>query len=120
MANKKDFSGINTGRVYGAIEQATSQKGQQGTVSPQEAKERMDALRTQGRKGCKAIRINMAFTPDNHQFIKILSMSTGRTMTELTNEVIEAYRNEHPEFMDKARSFLEFVNSSAFSANKEK
>ena len=64
----------------------------------------------------KAIRINMAFTPSNHEFIKVMSKATGRTMTELTNQVIEAYRNEHPEFMEKANSFLEYINSGAFSA----
>ena len=116
MASKKDFAGMNTGRVYGALEQATSKKGQQGTASPQEAEERREALNTQGRKGVKAIRINMAFTPSNHEFIKVMSKATGRTMTELTNQVIEAYRNEHPEFMEKAQGFLEFINSGAFSA----
>ena len=116
MASKKDFAGMNTGRVYGALEQATSKKGQQGTASPQEAEERREALNTQGRKGVKAIRINMAFTPSNHEFIKVMSKATGRTMTELTNQVIEAYRNEHPEFMEKANSFLEYINSGAFSA----
>ena len=116
MASKKDFAGMNTGRVYGALEQATSKKGQQGTASPQEAEERREALKTQGRKGVKAIRINMAFTPSNHEFIKVMSKATGRTMTELTNQVIEAYRNEHPEFMEKANSFLEYINSGAFSA----
>ena len=89
---KKDFAGMNTGRVYGAIEQATSKKGQQGTASPQEAQERAQDLKTQGRKGCKATRINMAFTPDNHEFIKIMARATGRTMTEFTNDVIAAYR----------------------------
>ena len=113
---KKDFAGMNTGRVYGAIEQATSKKGQQGTASPQEVTERQEALQTQGRKGAKAIRINMAFTPSNHEFIKVMSKATGRTMTELTNQVIEAYRNEHPEFMEKAQGFLEFINSGAFSS----
>ena len=116
MASKKDFAGMNTGRVYGALEQATSRKGQQGTASPQEAEERREALKTQGRKGVKAIRINMAFTPSNHEFIKVMSKATGRTMTELTNQVIEEYRNEHPEFMEKAQGFLEFINSGAFSA----
>ncbi len=116
MAVKKDFSGMNTGRVYGAIEQATSERGQQGTASPQEAEERKEALKTQGRKGAKAIRINMAFTPSNHEFIKVMAKATGRTMTELTNEVIAAYRNEHPEFMEQANSFLQFVNSGAFSS----
>ena len=108
MASKKDFAG--------AIEQATSKKGQQGTASPQEVTERQEALQTQGRKGAKAIRINMAFTPSNHEFIKVMAKATGRTMTEFANDVITAYRSEHPEFMEQANSFLQFVNSGAFSS----
>ena len=115
MAPKKDFSGIGTGRVYGSIETATSKKGQQGTASPQEIEARKEALRTQGRKGAKATRINMAFTPGNYDFIRVMARATGRTMTEFANEVITAYRNEHPEFMEQAKGFLDFVNSGAFS-----
>ena len=115
-AVKKDFAGMNTGRVYDAIEQATSPKGQQGTASPQEQRERADNLQTQGRKGCKAIRINMAFTPDNHEFIKVMAKASGRTMTEFANLVIEAYRREHPEIMEKANEFLATINSGAFSS----
>lgn len=111
---KKDFAGMNTGRVYGTLEQATSRKGQQGTASPQEQAERAEALQTQGRKGCKAIRINMAFKPQVHQFIKVMSKATGKTMTEFTNVVIEAYMTEHPELMQQAQGFLDFVNSGAF------
>ena len=107
MAGKKDFAGMNTGRVYGAIEQATSNKGQQGTASPQEAAERAANLKTQGRKGCKAIRINMAFTPENHQFIKVMSTISGKTMTEFTNFVIERYRTEHPEIYEKAKAIID-------------
>lgn len=128
MAKKQDFTQINTGRtgeaagtagkVYGAVEQATSAKGQQGTASKQEAAERAAQLKTQGRKGCKATRINMAFTPDNYDFIRVMARATGRTMTEFTNEVITAYRNEHPEFMEQANSFLQFVNSGAFSKDE--
>lgn len=136
-AAKKDFSGIIAGsrraaapakqektatpepqtgsRVFAAIEQATTTKGQQGTASPQEAAERAAELRTQGRKGCKAIRINMAFTPENHEFIKVMSKATGHTMTEFTNIVIAAFQREHPEIMQQAQSFLDTVNSGAFS-----
>ena len=116
MAGKKDFAGRNTGRVPGAISQATSNKGQQGTATPQEAEERMEALQTQGRKGVKAIRINMAFTPSNHEFIKVMAMASGKTMTEFTNLVIAAYRREHPEIMEQAKGFLATVNSGAFSS----
>ncbi len=116
MARKKDFAGINTGRVYNSIEQATSQKGQQGTASPQEQEERAADLRTQGRKGCKATRINMAFTPDNYEFIKVMAKASGKTMTEFTNLVIAAYQREHPEIMEQARAFLNTINSGAFSS----
>lgn len=114
-AKKKDFSAINTGRVYESIETATSTRGQQGTASPQEQEERAEALRTQGRKGCKAIRINMAFTPDNHEFITVMAKASGRSMTEFTNLVIAAYRREHPEIMAQAQAFLDTINSGAFS-----
>lgn len=107
MASKKDFAGMNTGRVYGAIEQATSNKGQQGTASPQEQAERAANLKTQGRKGCKAIRINMAFTPENHEFIKVMATISGKTMTEFTNLVIERYRTEHPEIFEQAKAIID-------------
>lgn len=116
MASKKDFAGMNTGRVYNSIEQATSRKGQQGKASPQEVLERKENLKTQGRKGAKADRINMAFTPSNHEFIKVMAKATGKTMTEFTNIVIAAYRNEHPEFMEQAQNFISFVNSGLFSS----
>lgn len=107
MAGKKDFAGMNTGRVYGAIEQATSRKGQQGTASPQEAQERAATLKTQGRKGCKAIRINMAFTPENHEYIKVMAKVTGKTMTEFANLAIERYRTEHPELYAQAKAIID-------------
>lgn len=107
MANKKDFAGMNTGRVFGAIEQATSNRGQQGQASPQEAAERAAELRTQGRKGCKAIRINMAFTPENHEFIKIMAKISGKTMTEFANLAIQRYREEHPELYEQAKAIID-------------
>lgn len=106
MASKKDFGAINTGRVYNALEQATSRKGQQGQASPQEQKERAAKLQTQGRKGCKATRINMAFTPDNHDFIKVMAGIKGQTMTEYANEVITRYRSEHSDLYDQAKALI--------------
>lgn len=103
----KDFENMQTGRIYSNIAQATSKKGQQGKASPQEQAERAANLKTQGRKGCKAIRINMAFTPDNHEFIKVMAKITGKTMTEFANLVIERYRTEHPEIFEEAKAIIE-------------
>lgn len=117
MAGKKDFTDLDTdlGMVFGNLEQATGKKGQQGEVTPQEKKEREEAMRTQGRKGCKAVRINMAFSSSNYNFVKTMARATGRTMTEFTNSIISAYQREHPEYMRQAEGFLEYVNSGAFS-----
>ena len=120
MASKKDFGSINIGsRVHGSIQQATSNRGQQSEASPQEAAARKEEMRTQGRKGVKAERINMAFSTGNYEFIKVMARATGKTMTEFTNLIIEAYRQEHPEIMDQARHFLDVVNSGLFSRTEE-
>lgn len=106
MAAKKDFTGVNTERVYSSIEQATAKKGKQPTISPQEAEKRAAEMRTQGRAGAKLPRINMAFSPENHEYIKIMSGVTGKTMTEFTNFVVERYREEHPELYEQAKAIL--------------
>ena len=103
----KNFDNVKSSRIYKNVEQSTSTKGQQGKASPQEQAERAANLKTQGRKGCKATRINMAFTPDNHEFIKIMAKITGQTMTEFTNLVIERYRTEHPELYQEAKAIIE-------------
>lgn len=43
---------------------------------------------TQGIKGAKAARINMAFDPDVYQYIRQEASETGFTMTRIVNEAI--------------------------------
>ena len=90
-------------------------RGQQATASKEEAETRAEEGKTQGRKGCRASRINMAFTPSNYEFLQIMSKATGNTMTKFCNLIIKAYQAEHPEFMEKAKAFLEVINSASFS-----
>ena len=49
----------------------------------------------------------MAFTPDNHEFIKVMARITGKTMTEFANYCIEQYRNEHPELYEQAKQIID-------------
>lgn len=105
----KNFEKINVDRtntVARSIERATGQKGQQATASQEEAKARRESMKTQGRKGAKATRINMAFSDSNHEYIKIMARVTGQSMTEFTNYVIEQYRTEHPEVFEQAKAFI--------------
>lgn len=109
MAKEKDFTAIKTGRVAGNIAAATSRKGSQAKASPEEAHERAEQLRTQGRAGCKAARINMAFTPSNYDFLRIMASVTGKSITEFCNLCIEQYRKDHGELYEKAQEILDAV-----------
>ena len=107
----KDFTAINTERIYGDAESAAGKPQQQSTASPEEQASRAAELRTQGRKGCKSVRINMAFSSANYSFIKIVSRVTGQNMTQLTNAIIDQYRAEHPDVYEEAKALLEKIQA---------
>ena len=121
---KKDFKDIEnkvvTQRVATVIDTATGKRGQQAAADLEEQIRRKAAGKTQGRKGCSkgGSRINLLLTDENHQFITVMARATGKSMTDFINGVITAYRNEHPEFLEQAENFINFVNAGLFS-NKE-
>lgn len=50
---------------------------------------------TQGKKGQKLKRINMAFSDVNHQFIVSESRKNGISATAFVNGILDAYRNQN-------------------------
>lgn len=115
---KKNFEGVNTGRVYEEIEKATAKTTTKKTRQSKPAAKEPIKKESQ-EPGKKSPRINLAVRPDNYEFIQVMSKATGRTMTTMINDLIAAYREEHPEFMEKAADFLAFMNSGAFSGKPE-
>lgn len=113
MAKEFDAAAVKTDRVYSDLEQATGKRQQQATASAEEIAERRENLRTQGRKGVKAVRLNVAFTPKNHQFIKVYASSTGQTTAEAVNEMIDFARTD-PRFLERAKKQLESLINNDF------
>lgn len=125
---KKDFSQVNTGRVYGTIAEATAEPEQEAaevvqeaaaqeaaqerkprrTYTEQEAAEIMQTLQTSGRKGIKLPRINLAFTPELHEYIITMSRVRGENLTQFVNYVLRQHMEEHRDIYEKA---IEFRNS---------
>ena len=82
-AKKKDFNTENIGRVYNTIADATAEepaaikapakemprRNRNTPPTADDIQEAREQGKTQGRKGCKAIRINMAFTPEVYNYI---------------------------------------------------
>lgn len=123
MANKKkDFSAVDTGRVYSAIEESLAEPAQetqkvaeaqqpqeaqnvQGKYTAQEIRALQEAGKTKGRKGVKMVRVNMAFTPTIHDYIRIMASVRGESITEFTNKVFEKSMQENAEIYKRAQEF---------------
>lgn len=73
----------------------------------QEVHERQKALATQGKRGAKAQRINMAFTPSNIDFIRIMAKLKGQTMTQFVNEILDRERENAGETYQKAKELID-------------
>lgn len=112
--SKKDFSNVNTGRVYTTIAEATAEQETQPkrkdrkTYTEQEAAEFLHDMRTTGHKGVKLPRINVAFAPDVYEYISTMSRVRGESMTTFINTVLRSYMQEHMDVYEKA---IEFKNS---------
>ena len=112
---KKDFTQVNTNPVYNAIAEATADpderqqdapaRKERRTYSPEEAAEIMQTLNTAGRKGLKLPRINMAFTPDLHEYITTMSRARGETLTEFVNKIVREHMDAHKDLYEKAIEF---------------
>lgn len=114
---KKDFSQINTGRVYNAIADATAEpeeqevqatRKQRKTYSEQEAQQALYERSTSGRKGIKLSRINMGFASDVYAYIQTMSRVSGCSMTDFVNKCLRQHMEEHKDIYDRA---IEFRNS---------
>ncbi len=106
-AKKKDFSTVDTGRVYTAIEETLAEPQQATEPAADELREIREAGKTQGRKGCKAIRFNMAFTPTVYEYIKTMARVRGESVTDFTNYVFVQSMEENAELYEKAKQFTE-------------
>lgn len=123
--SKKDFSNVAAARVLGVAEDAIApevieaddaqenmsepkKRKPRRTYNAQEAHEYRDMLKTQGRKGASAKRINLAFTDTNYNYVSTMARVRGETLTEFINLVIAESMARNAETYLKA---IEFRNS---------
>ena len=125
---KKDFSKVNTGRVYDAIAAATAEPEEKTTdklttveaqeaqekqekrktrrtYNEQEAQEYLTSLKTSGRKGLSLKRINLAFAPDTYQYVQIMARVRGESMTDFVNIALRQHMEEHGDLYQRAQEF---------------
>ena len=125
---KKDFTQVNTNRVYSAIADATAEPEQevQEIVETQEAQPArkkykarkeyseqekqafINEMRTTGRKGVKLPRMNIAFSPAIYEYIQTMSRVRGESLTAFVNLALKEHMDAHGDIYEKA---IEFKNS---------
>jgi len=97
MSKKKNFTRENPALSYLSK-----------TDNTQEVQEKVKATKpkTQGRKGKALPRINMAFYPDNHEYLKLISRLEGVSMTRYVNDLIAKDRLENQSVINKAQELF--------------
>lgn len=108
----KDFKGINAGKVKSTIaeatqeapaaqEESTTRKERKGYTA-QEIEDFANNMQTAGRKGMKLPRMNIAFAPDLHDYVKTMSRATGLTYSEFINHILKAHKEAHGDAYQQA------------------
>ena len=65
------------------------------------------------------MRITMAFTDSNANFLRVVSKATGSTMTDLCNRIIQEYRTNNPEVYDTAIAAQKAIDALTKPAAQE-
>lgn len=91
--------------VYNTIIGAAQEVQEVQEATP--AQKALAALKTQGQKGAKLDRINMAFTADNMDYIRTMSKLKGQTMTQFVNILVAEEREKNGAAFDAAKAILE-------------
>lgn len=71
---------------------STTQKVQQ--VQEEQKVQQVQYGTTQGKKGQKMPRINLAFSTENHDFLRMESRKQGMSITAFINHIVEQYRQQ--------------------------
>lgn len=91
----------------------TDHEGRQETMedtgrriwTEEDGAEYKEELKTSGRKGLKLDRINMAFTPSNHEYITTMARVRGQTLTQFVNDIIAKSKEDNAELYKQALAF---------------
>ena len=114
---KKDFTTVKTTPVYDTIAEATADPAPQAIPkrkrdTPPTAEEiqlAREQNKTRGRKGVKMLIINMAFTPEIHEYIRTMAQVCGMTVTQFTESVFRKHMEDNAEIYEQVKAFQKIL-----------
>lgn len=100
---KKSFKDINPAMDFISVQEA---HGTQEARKVQDAPRRPLSASSQGKKGQKLPRINMAFATSNLEYLRLISRIEGISITEYINRLIQADRDKRQGILEEAKKLL--------------
>ena len=73
--------------------------------SEEEAREMRIANTTQGRKGCRLHRLNLALSDDMYDYVRTMARASGLTITDYMQRIVSRHMAENTELYEKAKAF---------------
>lgn len=110
MANKKMFKSKNPALQFITQDDHNVQE-KYNTRELQEEQDTQQVYQTQGKKGQKLPRINMAFRPDILEYLTLISSIEGISKTAYVNKLLAADRETKGELIDKVKELREAHNN---------
>ena len=116
MSARKSFKDNNPALQFISTATDTAQQAQEENpaYSAYEAQETAGdpvSKRTQGKKGEKLPRMNMAFAPENYDHIQLMGRLVGCSATEYVNRLIAADREARGDVIEQALKLFKEVKS---------
>lgn len=102
----KDFTKQAQASIYDAV----MPQGTQAENEAQAVLEAQEEFKTQGKRGMQLPRMNMAFTPSNYDFIKVMAAIRGQSMTAYVNAVLEAERERNGDKYQAAKALVDSID----------
>lgn len=109
---KKNFKGDNPAMAFitnpdtHEIQEAQEEQITQDAYNTQNVQLKQKVPSTQGRKGQKLPRINMAFSEVNLEYLQLMSRIQGVSMTAYVNNLIESDREKNTAIIERAKEIL--------------
>ena len=101
---KKNFKNINPAMAF--ISDTSDTQNEPNAQYVQHDPKVQNTHLTQGRKGQKLPRINMAFSIENLEYLQIISRIEGKSITEYVNTLIRADSSNRADEIKQAKSVL--------------
>ncbi|OHW61241.1 hypothetical protein EUAN_23980 [Andreesenia angusta] len=110
--SKKSFKDDNPALAFISVDSDSNAQEVQEVQHVQDAHDTQEVQEvhpTQGKKGKKLPRINMAFSPENLEYLQLMSRLEGISITQYVNNLVAKDCTKKSDIVDKAKEILKGV-----------